>query len=258
MTNLDSTLKSRDITLPTKVQLVKAMVFPVVMYECEWELDCKESWTLKNWCFWTVVLEKALESPLDCKEIQPVHSKGNQSWIFVGSWNSNTSATGCEELTHWKRPWCWERLKAGGEGDDRMRWLDGITDSTDMGLGGLRELDREAWRAGVHGDAKNWTWLSDWTENYPPVRNAEGAFRRPRWLNGKEPPASAGRCGFDPWVSESPWRRKRQHSPIVLLGKSPGQRSIEGYSPWGCKRVGYNLMTRWRPKGAFRLQWKGC
>jgi len=83
MTNLDSIFKSRDITLPTKVCLVKAMVFPVVMYVCE-------SWTMKkaerqkNWCFWTMVLEKTLESPLDCKEIQPVHPKGNQSWVFIG------------------------------------------------------------------------------------------------------------------------------------------------------------------------------
>ena len=80
MTNLDSTLKSRDITLSTKVHLVKAMVFPVVMYGCE-------SWTwrklsTKNWCFWTVVLEKTLESPLDCKEIQPVPSEGDQPWVF--------------------------------------------------------------------------------------------------------------------------------------------------------------------------------
>ena len=80
MTNLDSILKSRDITLPTKVRLVKAMIFHVWM----WELDYKESWVLKNWCFWTVVLVKTLESPLDYKEIQPVHPKGNQSWIFLG------------------------------------------------------------------------------------------------------------------------------------------------------------------------------
>ena len=73
--------ESRDITLSTKVRLVKAMVFPVVMYGCE-KLDCEESWEPKNWCFWTVVLEKTLESPLDCKEIQPVHSKGDQSWVF--------------------------------------------------------------------------------------------------------------------------------------------------------------------------------
>ena len=82
MANLDSFLKSRDITLPTKVHLVKAMVFPVVMYGCE--LGYKERWTLKNWCFCTVGLKKTLSSPLDCKEIQPVHPKGNQSWIFIG------------------------------------------------------------------------------------------------------------------------------------------------------------------------------
>ena len=81
MTNLDSILKSRDITLSTKVCLVKAMVFPVVWM---WELDYKESWAPKNWCFWTVLLEKSLESPLDCREIQPVHPKGDQSWIFIG------------------------------------------------------------------------------------------------------------------------------------------------------------------------------
>ena len=89
-----------------------------------WELDHKEGWALKNWCFWTVVLEKTLERPLDCKEIKLVNPKGNQSWIFIGRTDagaetSNTLATSCEELTHWKRPWCWERLKAGGDGDDR-------------------------------------------------------------------------------------------------------------------------------------------
>ena len=84
MTNLDSILKSRDITLSTKVHLVKAVVFPGVVYGCEsWTIK-KESWVPKNWCFWTVVLEKTLESPLDCKEIQPVHPKGNQSWMFNG------------------------------------------------------------------------------------------------------------------------------------------------------------------------------
>ena len=82
MTNLDSILKSWDITLLTKVRLVKAMVFPVHVWK--WELDCEDRWTPKNWCFWIVVLDKTLESPLDCKEIQPVHPKWNQSWIFIG------------------------------------------------------------------------------------------------------------------------------------------------------------------------------
>ena len=84
MTNLDGIFKSRDVTLPTKVCLVKAMVFPVVMYGCESWTTKKESWVPKNWCFWTVVLEKTLESPLDCKKIHPVHPKGYQSWIFIG------------------------------------------------------------------------------------------------------------------------------------------------------------------------------
>ena len=96
MTNLDSILKSRDIILPTKVHLVKAMVFPVIMYGCD-------SWTIKkeeppkNWCFWTVVLEKTLESPLDCKEIQPIHPKGNQSWIFTGRTDAEA-----ETLIFWR------------------------------------------------------------------------------------------------------------------------------------------------------------
>ena len=85
MTNLDSILKSKDIALPAKVHLVKAMVFPVVMYGYESCMDMKEeSWVPKNWCFWTVVLEKTLESPLDCKEIQPVHSEGDQPWDYFG------------------------------------------------------------------------------------------------------------------------------------------------------------------------------
>ena len=109
MTNLDSILKSRDTTLPTKVCLVKAVVFPVVRYGCE-------SWTIKkaelpkNWSFWTVVLEKTLESPLDCKEIQPVHSEGDKPWVFFGRTDVEAETPilwlpACEELTHLKRPW---------------------------------------------------------------------------------------------------------------------------------------------------------
>ena len=92
MTNLDSILKSRDIILPTKVHLAEAMVFPVVMYGCESSTINNESWTLKNWCFWTMVLEKTIESPLDWKEIQPVHPKGNQSWIFIGRTDAEAEA----------------------------------------------------------------------------------------------------------------------------------------------------------------------
>ena len=99
-----------------------------------WELDYKESWVPKNWCFWTVVLEKTLESPLDYKEIQPVHPKGDQSWVFTGRTyvEAETLATWCKELTYLKRPWCWERLRAGGEGNDRGwdGWIASLTQWT--------------------------------------------------------------------------------------------------------------------------------
>ena len=134
MTNLDSILKSRGISLPTG-SFSQGYDFSS-SHVWMWALDHKESWAPKNWCFWTVVLEKTLESPLDCKEIHPVHPKGNQSWRFIGRTDVEaetpiTLATWCEELTHLKRAWCWERLKAGGEGDDRdemvgwHHWLNG-------------------------------------------------------------------------------------------------------------------------------------
>ena len=100
MTKLDSILKSRDITLPTKVLLVKAVVFPVVMYGFEtWTI--KKAEHRKNWCFWTVVLEKTLESPLDCKEIKPVNPKGNQSWIFIGRTDAETSILWPPDAKNW-------------------------------------------------------------------------------------------------------------------------------------------------------------
>ena len=135
-----------------------------------WELDCKESWVPKNWYFWTVVLEKTIESPLDCKKVPPVHLK-NQSWILTEglmlSWNSNTLATRCEELTHLKGPWCWEKLKMGGEGDDKGwgGWMLSLTQWTWVCVSsGELVMDREDLCATVHRVAKSWTRLSNWTE----------------------------------------------------------------------------------------------
>ena len=163
MTNLDSILKSRDITLPTKVHLVKAMAFPVVMYGCEsWTVKKVEC--LKNWCFWTVVLQESLESPLDCKEIQPVHSKGDQSWVFIGRTDAKaeTPILWPPRAKSWligKDPDTgrdWGRRRRGWQ---RLGWLDGITDSMEMNLSELRELvmDREPWYAVIFGVAKSQT-----------------------------------------------------------------------------------------------------
>ena len=143
MINLESILKCRDITLPTNVHLVKAMVLPVVMYGCE-------SWTIKrapkSWCFWIVVLEKTLESPLDCKEIQPVHSKGNQSWVFIGRTEAEaeTPILWPPHAKSWligKDPDAWRewRQEEKGTAEDEMagwhHWLDGRESEWTPGVG---------------------------------------------------------------------------------------------------------------------------
>ena len=163
MTNLESLLKNRDITLPIKAQVVKAMVFPVVM----WELDHKENWALKNWCFWSVMLENTLESLLDCK-IKPVNPSGNQPWIFIGrtdgwSWSSNTLVTWCKEPAHWERLCCWAKGEGGGRGWDVR--IASLTQWTWMDLSKLQEMvkDRRAWHPIVHGITKSQIGLSDWT-----------------------------------------------------------------------------------------------
>ena len=135
-----------------------------------WELDCEESWVVKNWCFWTVVLEKTLESPLDCKEIQPVHSEGDQPWVFFGRndikaetpvlWPPHAKSWLIRKDSDAGRDWGQKKGTTKDEMAGWHHWLNGRE------LSELWELvmDRKAWRAAIHGVAKSRTWLSNWTE----------------------------------------------------------------------------------------------
>ena len=206
-----------------------------------WELDYKESWAPKNWCFWTVMLEKTYESPLDYKEIQPVHPKENQCWEFIGRTDAeaetpNTLDTWCEELTHLKRPWCWARLKAGGEGDDRG-W--------------------DGWMA----SPTQWTWVwvdsgTRWSTGRPGVLHSIGLQRvRHDWvtelnwtclccfslkclLQWKMMGVPLRRVGYN-WATSLSiftfmrWRRKWQPTPVFLPGESQGRGSLVGCRLWG-------------------------
>ena len=229
MTNLDSILKSRDITLPKKGPSSKNYGFSS-NHVWMWELNDKESWALKNWCFWTVVLEKTLESPLDCKEIQPVHSKGDQSWLFIERTDAKaeTPILWPPHANSWLigKDWCWEGLGAAGEGDDR-RW-----DSW------MASLTRWTW---VWASSSSWWWtgkpgmlqsmgsqrMSNWTElnwwyihtmkHYSAIEvkdllvlsttlgNLLGASLVGQMVKNLP---TVKETWFNPWVRKIPWRRE--------------------------------------------------
>ena len=186
---LESILKSRDITLPTKVRIVKAMVFSS-SHVWMWQLDYKESWAPKNWCFWTVVLEKTLESPLDCKEIRPVNPKGNPSWIFIGRTDAEA-----ETLLLWPR--FVKNWLTGKDPDAGKDW--------DHEEKGTTEDEMVGWHRWLSGHGVPWVWANS--------NNGVWASSRSWWWTGKPgvlQSMGSQRVRHD-WVTELNWA----HSPIT-------------------------------------------
>ena len=183
-----------------------------------WELDYKESWEPRNWCYWTVVLEKTLESPLDWKEVKPVHPNGNQSWVFIGRTDAEAETPilwphNNETLIHLKRPWCWERLKAGGEGDNRgwEGWWHHRFDGDEFEQApGVRDGQGSRFDGGEF-------------EQAPGVRDGQGSR-----FDGDE-------CEQAPGVRDGQGSRFDGDEFEQAPGVRDGQGSLECRSPWGPK-----------------------
>ena len=216
-----------------------------------WDLDHKESWVPKNWCFWTVVLEKTLESPLDCEEIKPVNPKGNQPWIFIGRTDAEaeTPILWPPDVKNWllgkdlDAGKDWRQEKKGTTEDEMVgwhHWLDGHEFEQAPGVGegqgslvccspwGCKELDtieRLNWtELNAHfemlmGDIQENSLVAQMIKNLPAVQETHV------WSLGWE----------DLWVGKILWRRKWQPTPVFLPGEFHGQRILAGYSPWGHK-----------------------